>query len=403
MSAAPYISLLFIWFCSVFAFANNESTCTFSKIPAAPGIYTATAQCTDGDWTHFYIEGTEDLLLFSIKSDGVVDISPSDVTIGIPAAGGYVDLTNVEYAASDIPWIVMNRYWKVNPATQPSQSGVRTRIYFTNQEFNDVSAEVNRQGGNISSPNDLIFFHFDPGFNIDPNPTAAEPHEGATKNNLIQPSHTSGMLNSNIQFAEFTTYGFSGGGAGGSTIGNILPIQLSNFFVEEVENKAEIIWTTVTELDNEFFTVLHSINGMDFREIERIAGAGTSNTPTNYKVYDLNPALGINYYRLKQIDFDGRETLSEIKAIKFRGTKYIDVVPTMVVNQVRIDIPEPFDLGAILKIFDSNGRMVFLSQFGSSEIRKTLDLSNFSAGNYLVKVSDGNIFLSKRFIKVDGY
>lgn len=400
-SVTPTIIIVLLLLCNI-GFANTvETACGTFEVPSFPKEYIATASCSENGWTHYYEEGTKDWILFSIKNDGVVNIAPQDVKI-VVRNDGFTDLTNIDYATADVPWIVMNRYWEVSPTAQPLPAGVTTRVYFTDNEFQNVKNEVNRQGGTINTPYDLIAFCFDESFSINPDPTLATPHVGATTENFNQHSHTIGTIGANGHFVEIIVNKFSGGGIGGSTVGRILPIELVDFTVSEVEKEVEIKWTTVAEVANAYFAVMHSIDGIRFREIDRLDGAGSSSTPTNYRTFDENPSLGLNYYRLKQIDIDGKSTLSEIKVLKFRGTKFIDIVPTMVINQARIDIPIPFDIGASIKIFDSNGRLVLQSRFLSNEQRKTLDLSKLSTGNYLVKVSDGNIFLSKRFIKVDG-
>src|SRR5204863_239315 len=72
-------------------------------------------------------------------------------------------------------------------------------------------------------------------------------------------------------------------------------------------------WTTASELNNDYFTLERSGNGIDFNGLGRITGAGNNNNYQDYYFEDISPLRGINYYRLSQTDFDGRhEQLSTI-------------------------------------------------------------------------------------------
>jgi hypothetical protein len=96
-----------------------------------------------------------------------------------------------------------------------------------------------------------------------------------------------------------------------------LPIELTTFDVKQIDNKIEITWTTATEINNDFFTIERSADGINFYEIKKIKGAGNSSTSKHYSIYDIEPPTGINYYRLKQTDYDGKYKYYELKAIEF--------------------------------------------------------------------------------------
>lgn len=103
----------------------------------------------------------------------------------------------------------------------------------------------------------------------------------------------------------------------GSTISNNpLPIELLSFEVEKKQNYALITWVTTTEINNDFFELEKSTDGLLWDVINRQEGAGNSTTVLNYEYQDDNLINGIQYYRLKQTDFDGKFTYSDIIAIK---------------------------------------------------------------------------------------
>jgi hypothetical protein len=96
-----------------------------------------------------------------------------------------------------------------------------------------------------------------------------------------------------------------------------LPVQLLSFTANVKANSIHVFWTTASEKNNDFYTIERSLNGYDYTVIANIKGAGTSNNIINYQYIDAFPENGINYYRLKQTDFDGTYTYSEIIAVKY--------------------------------------------------------------------------------------
>lgn len=104
------------------------------------------------------------------------------------------------------------------------------------------------------------------------------------------------------------------------TIGSInsattLPIELSSFTGENTGTKNKLKWTTATELNNDYFTIEKTVDGNDFEIVGTQDGAGNSNQLNEYSLLDNNVRSVINYYRLKQTDFDGKFSYSNLISI----------------------------------------------------------------------------------------
>jgi hypothetical protein len=97
-----------------------------------------------------------------------------------------------------------------------------------------------------------------------------------------------------------------------------LPVTLISFKAQQKNNGVYLTWTTSSEINNEFFTIESSIDGENFKAIKKIRGAGFSNEILNYAYLDDKPYIGINYYRLKQTDYDGNYTYSDIIAVNVK-------------------------------------------------------------------------------------
>ena len=106
------------------------------------------------------------------------------------------------------------------------------------------------------------------------------------------------------------------GGAGTQVTG--LPIELVTFNGQK-ENRSNLLkWTTNSESNNDYFTIEKTNDGSIFETIGLLKGAGKSVFKNEYELNDFNFQKTINYYRLKQTDFDGNSTLSEIISIDNR-------------------------------------------------------------------------------------
>lgn len=99
-----------------------------------------------------------------------------------------------------------------------------------------------------------------------------------------------------------------------SSCSNILalPIILSSFFVTNNKNGVNINWSTTQEINNDYFEIQFSYDGINYQEITKINGQGNKNTITNYYFFDDNNIVYPIYYRLKQVDFDGNYNISNV-------------------------------------------------------------------------------------------
>lgn len=109
--------------------------------------------------------------------------------------------------------------------------------------------------------------------------------------------------------------------------GIILPIELGEFTAYHNGHEVELEWTTITELNNDHFTVQRTLDGKTFEDIALVDGAGTSSQELYYSYTDRQPYQGISYYRIKQTDFDGKFEYSELISVR-SGEKGLILVAT---------------------------------------------------------------------------
>lgn len=102
---------------------------------------------------------------------------------------------------------------------------------------------------------------------------------------------------------------------GNCFVSSPLPIQLVSFEATEANGTVELEWVTSSEVNNAYFTLEKSIDGVYWHEFATVDGAGNSNNLISYAFKDAFPYHGITYYRLRQTDFDGTFTYSEMRSV----------------------------------------------------------------------------------------
>ncbi|QQS29274.1 MAG: T9SS type A sorting domain-containing protein [Sphingobacteriales bacterium] len=175
-------------------------------------------------------------------------------------------------------------------------------------------------------------------------------------------------------------------------------------FTGKVQDNGNLLkWVTATEVDNDYFSLERSLDGINFTEIYRTEGAGTTTVTSSYQFLDQNAPSGISYYRVTQVDFDGQFSSTEIIALTRNriafGIGGVAPVPTSDFAQLTINADENKTL--TVELYDVTGRMVSTQQADVNDgvNTVTMDVRSLPAGMYFVKVSDGNFSATERIVK----
>ena len=123
----------------------------------------------------------------------------------------------------------------------------------------------------------------------------------------------SGVITSGSAVSTFSPFTLAS-----SSSTNVLPIELVSFYGEKKDNRNILNWTTASEINNAYFTIEKSYNGFDFEWVGTQDGSSPSTQIINYSLTDYNILKTINYYRLKQTDFDGKFEYSNTISIDNR-------------------------------------------------------------------------------------
>lgn len=182
---------------------------------------------------------------------------------------------------------------------------------------------------------------------------------------------------------------------------SVLPITLSTFSASPKASQVEITWTTASELHNDYMAVERSGDGEQFAEIGQVKGLGTTDGPKTYAFMDDAPLQGVNYYRLRQVDFDGTTEYHKVVSVIFDGqsAQALRLFPNPAGNQLQVrwngDAAQP----SFLRILDLNGRLLQQQEMPAGILHRELPLGHLGQGVYILQISQGKTVETQRFVK----
>jgi len=175
---------------------------------------------------------------------------------------------------------------------------------------------------------------------------------------------------------------------------NALPVTLTYLGAEKSGDANKITWITETEVNNEKFEVQRSQNGRDFESIGTVEGYGNSTTAIEYNYMDERPKAGVNYYRLKQIDFDGRFEFSSMVKVDNKSSR-IKVYPTATANNFNVEIKDAES--AKLTLVNSVGEIIKVQRLNADF--NTIDISDLPTGIYYARIESNMELHVERIVK----
>ncbi len=182
-----------------------------------------------------------------------------------------------------------------------------------------------------------------------------------------------------------------------------LPVELISFNATALSDYNELSWTTASEVNNDRFEIEKSADGISFTKIGMENGAGNSTNTLAYKFTDPEIEPGTIYYRLRQVDFDGTNTLSDVVAVKRENIsgQFAFTYPNPVSDQLYVTFTKENELPALLEIFDVYGKKVFAKTIPSGVTTEKVDLkqSVLTPGIYQLRISDYGNFYNCKFLK----
>lgn len=378
---------------SVFSLATSVSN-SLTEISSTVGDYEVTSNCPVFDGNSFIdVRDNNNRLVYSINPNGN-NLGATCWGVRIRASGSASDdlVNNEDY--------ILDRNFYIEPTTQPS-SAVSIRLYVLNDEIDDIRAKLAADGKSSgSNVTEYLqdFLKITKHNGNDLNPLTTEGNVTTLTPTTAAYASTGYSLAFDVtSFSEFVP------GTDSNDPNEPLPIDLLYFKATPEANRVALQWSTATEINNSHFSIERSADGKNFHEISQTEGAGNSNQTIVYKSTDPSPISGQSYYRLKQTDFDGTFTYSEIVSVDYiidNQWVQLSAYPNPVQDNLKLEWNAPvLDDGYHLEVFNVNGSLERVSHRKETNQLMSVDTSGLSRGIYVIRLSIGDRVFIKRVIK----
>ncbi|SMB98190.1 hypothetical protein SAMN00120144_0996 [Hymenobacter roseosalivarius DSM 11622] len=204
----------------------------------------------------------------------------------------------------------------------------------------------------------------------------------------------SGSITSTIPFTSLGTFALASTELSSASGNNPLPVELISFSAERRAQGVLVQWVTASEKNNAGFEVERSSEGRFFKTMSRVKGEGHSTQKQAYNILDTTPFTSPTaYYRLRQLDFDGTATYSNVVVVKAESKE--ELFPNPAHDQLTFRLP--YTGAAKYRVLASSGQTLQKGQ--SANGSTTLDISGLPAGFYYLEIEAANGRMVRKFIK----
>ena len=173
-----------------------------------------------------------------------------------------------------------------------------------------------------------------------------------------------------------------------------LPVTFGLFTAQKQDKTVKLNWTTEQEFNSSHFIIERSADGRSWQSIGNIAAAGYSSNHLEYIAYDNLPLNGTNYYRIKEVDKDGRLQVSVVKTVRFDLGYSITIAPNPARDFITVTLDKINNTASTIQFFNASGNIVFTQKTNLSKI--DINTSAFARGLYFIKISNaGEVAVQK--------
>lgn len=227
---------------------------------------------------------------------------------------------------------------------------------------------------------------------------------GGNDSSMGTTSGTSGAFPGGGAGGKGTTIGVQDGAAGGNgqvivCVTEVLPVELIGFTAQTIGNHILLEWQTAAEVNNDGFETQRSKDGIVWDFVDFVEGGGTAFGLSTYKSKDRSPSHGLNYYRLKQMGFDGKSEYSNVISIVLNRQNEIVTFPNPLDNHLIIKAKESKEVN--IQIYNTIGQTVYeKTQVVDKQLE--IDVSMIEIGNYFLSISNsktGVIIYQEHIVK----
>ena len=167
----------------------------------------------------------------------------------------------------------------------------------------------------------------------------------------------------------------------------LLPVNFTNFFISKTDQNIQLSWSTDKEINNSHFEVERSFNGLNWEKIAVIVGSENDKNNSNYSYSDKEISRPVVYYRIRQVDIDGRSVYTSIKTIR-TGEAISPLKIYGSEKNIIIDFNTTVKSKIVVSVANNSGQVITRKSYSNSSYKINLNLSGVPSGLYIVQVTD---------------
>jgi hypothetical protein len=253
-------------------------------------------------------------------------------------------------------------------------------------DYKIVGPTANYTNIDTSATNVMATYQYDNKDQIDFSLGAATTSAGGTSNGI-------GMRMNSLWFKQFNLNLVT------------LPVKLLDFTANYTKPSALLDWSTSQEHNFSHFIIERSVDGENFSQVALVFGAGESDSKINYSYNDkdLKNRGGIIYYRLKQVDIDGKFSYSSVRILRLGDEKTsitLATFPNPVATDLRITIPSSWQNNHLqIDLYNVSGQLVNAQDIANSSQTESISVASLQKGIYFVQVRNGAETAKQQIVK----
>ena len=185
--------------------------------------------------------------------------------------------------------------------------------------------------------------------------------------------------------------------------GGVAPVEWLDFQAWQENGQVVLEWATATETNNDHFVIERSVEGTMYEAIGTVQGVGFSQQHQYYQAQDEFPHRGLNYYRIRQVDFDGTYSHSHVVELQIEVLQEVRVYPNPVADYINLEMT-PMTTGEIaMGLYDDLGRPLFQRRFvqiPQQRFTQRFDLPPMAKGRYWLRIqADDQVWTHTLIVK----
>lgn len=178
------------------------------------------------------------------------------------------------------------------------------------------------------------------------------------------------------------------------TITNAMPVDFASILVKTTRTGNELAFSTATETNNSHFEIERSTNSRQWETLGRITGAGTTQERQSYEFEDKSPVVGTNYYRIKQIDYDGTFSYSDIVSARWTAKPRLSIYPNPASEFLLIQGIGDIESTVQVEVFNLSGQLLISEAWN----QQAISIASLPQGSYAIRIRSGQDILKEERI-----